>query len=327
MNTPHFFTPSSVAIVIVNWNSGPQLRQCLESIQAATEHISSHSTYVVDNASTDDSLAGVGDLPVTIIRNERNLGFAAACNQGAAAAIGFEYVLFLNPDTRLYPDSIRLPLQFMDRRENDHVGICGIQLLDERQRVSRTCARFPTVVKFALRILGLDRFPPLRSFGIRMTEWNHQTTTTVDQVMGAFFLVRRSLFESLRGFDERFFVYFEEVDFCLRARKAGWLSVYLADAYAFHAAGGTSKQIKARRLFYSMRSRLLYGFKHFSRLEARILVALTLLIEPFTRSILALLSGRLENVFDVFRGYAMLVDDLPGVLAKKQGCTSQVTED
>jgi len=90
----------------------------------------------------------------------------------------------------------------------------------------------------------------------------------VDQVIGAFFLVRRALFETLGGFDERFFMYFEEVDFSKRAQMRGAASVYLGAARAFHSGGYSSRQVKASRLFYSLRSRFLYGFKHFRPAEA-----------------------------------------------------------
>jgi GT2 family glycosyltransferase len=84
----------------------------------------------------------------------------------------------------------------------------------------------------------------------------------VDQLIGAFFVVRRSLFESLGGFDERFFVYYEEVDFSWRARQAGYSSVYLPGVHALHHGEASSGQVKGRRLFYLLRSRALYARKH-----------------------------------------------------------------
>jgi GT2 family glycosyltransferase len=144
-----------------------------------------------------------------------------------------------------------------------------------------------------------------------MAEWDHAQTRQVDQVIGAFFLVRRGLFESLHGFDERFFVYFEEVDFAYRARQAGWLSVYLADAQAFHAGGGTSNQVKARRLFYSLRSRLLYAFKHFSWTGAVGVLLATLLLEPVSRTALALFRHSWAGLKETWAAYGMLWRWLP----------------
>src|SRR5660398_194498 len=110
-----------------------------------------------------------------------------------------------------------------------------------------SCARFPCVSGFLAHAVGLDRsFPRLGHF---MAEWDHLANRQVDHVIGAFFLVRRGLFEQLQGFDERFFVYFEDVDFSCRAKQSGWKSYYLADTQAFHAGGGTSNQVKAQRSF------------------------------------------------------------------------------
>jgi hypothetical protein len=162
---------------------------------------------------------------------------------------------------------------------------------------------------FVCHAVGLDRlFPQLGHF---MTEWGHNETREVDQVIGAFFLVRRSVFEALQGFDEQFFVYYEEVDFSRRAREAGWRSIYLANAQAFHAGGGTSNQVKATRLFYISRSRLLYAFKHFSLIGACLVLLTTLLLEPFSRSVLALARGFWLSFKETWVGYAMLWKWLP----------------
>ena len=130
-------------------------------------------------------------------------------------------------------------------------------------------------------------------------------------MIGAFFLVRRSMFEELGGFDERFFVYLEDLDFSFRARQAVWRSYYLADARAYHKGGGSSEQAKATRMFYSLRSRILYGYKHFGWFSATFLAVGTLFIEPFSRLALAigLRSGR--EAKETIKGYAMLWRAMP----------------
>ena len=105
-------------------------------------------------------------------------------------------------------------------------------------------------------MLGLDLIHPRSALNLFMVEWEHDENRQVDQVMGAFFLVRRSLFCALGGFDERFFVYMEDVDFSYRAHKEGWRSYYLADTQVFHKGGGVSSQAKARRLFSKRSARL-----------------------------------------------------------------------
>lgn len=305
-----------LSIVIVNWNAGRQLADCVQSIRNYGKDCVT-SVIIVDNASSDDSLAGldVGDIPITVIRNSENRGFAAACNQGAAGADG-EFVLFLNPDTLLFENSLSVPLAFMSAPENSGVGICGVQLLDESGEVARTCARFPTAGMFFAKALGLGRLRRFRALEHHMAEWDHSTTRRVDQLIGAFFFVRRSVFEALQGFDERFFVYFEEVDFSYRARKAGWASVYLADAQAFHAGGGTSRQVKATRLFYSLRSRILYGFKNASPVSAWVLLMISLALEPWSRLVLAAMRRSWGEARNTIEAYAMLLRELPAIMRR-----------
>jgi len=134
--------------------------------------------------------------------------------------------------------------------------------------------------------------------------------------MGAFFLVRRCLFDELQGFDERFFVYFEEVDFSCRAKQLGWSSVYFADAQAFHAGCGTSNQVKANRLFYLQRSRILYAFKHLSLFGASLVFLATLLVEPLSRSVFAIVRTSLTSLKETWSAYGMLIHWFPNLILK-----------
>src|SRR5258706_863937 len=307
----------SLDIIIVNWNTGTLLRDCLKSIfEARAESFILRRVVVVDNNSADGSANGLegfaeqlarGGIPLdekarlpldkgglqgvrgdctslapspapllvqgegtsflketrSVLRNDANRGFAVACNQGAAGTQA-DYLLFLNPDTRMFPDSVARPLSFLEQEENARFGICGVRHVDDSGAFSTSCARFPTLRIFFGQMTGLSRLFP-NGFPLHlMRESECMESREVDQVIGAFFLVRRSLFETLGGFDPRFFVYFEEVDFSLRARQEGFRSYYLATTTAYHKGGGSSQQAKAARLFYSLRSRLLYGFKHYS---------------------------------------------------------------
>ena len=297
-----------VDIVIVNWNAGRHLRDCVDSVIQHGHSLVS-KIIVVDNGSTDGSENAVEGLhDVILIRTAANLGFAKACNLGAAHA-SCEFLLFLNPDARLFPGSLAKALDYTQRPESAKVGIYGVQLFDEEGHVARSCSRFPSASGFVAHAIGLDRiFPTLGHF---MSDWDHVTTREVDQVIGAFFLVRRDVFKALNGFDERFFVYFEEVDFSYRAKQRGWSSVYFADARAFHAGGGTSRQVKAKRLFYSLRSRILYVFKHFSLFAAAVTLLTTLLVEPVTRSVRALGSCSWMSLMETWAAYGMLFRWLP----------------
>lgn len=311
---------AKINIIIVNWNAGVQLSLLVSSIEQYHDGLV-ESVIIVDNGSTDNSLemieARIGEytFPLHIIHNKENRGFAAACNQGAALGSS-PYLLFLNPDTRLFENSLSMPLVFMQQVANERVGICGIQLIDEAGKISRSCARFPSVLMFMVQTLGLIKMKPFQGWSHQMEEWDHASTREVDQLIGAFFFVRADLFRAVNGFDERFFVYFEEVDFSLRAFRAGYKSIFLAEAQAFHAGGGTSQKVKANRLFYSLRSRLLYGFKHFSCSQISILLIVTLLIEPFSRLIYTFLHGDESNMRNTLTAYKMLWCDLSAIFRR-----------
>ena len=267
---------------------------------------------MVDNASTDGSADGLEalSLPLTVIRNDENLGFGAACNQGARGSAA-DYLLFLNPDTRLMRNSISVPVRFMERSENQAIGVCSIPLIGEDGQVSRTCTRLPAPRHFFAKILGLDRLSPGRFPSHFMTEWDHAESRDVDHVIGAFYLIRRSLFERLSGFDARFFVYLEDLDLSYRVHAAGARVFFLTDASAYHKGGGTSERVKATRLFYALRSRIQYGYKHFGWWGATSVMLATLLLEPFTRICLALTQRSFAPVKETLVGYAALWRTLP----------------
>ena len=301
-------------MIIVNWNSGKHLSECLESIKhASNESFHLENIIIVDNASTDDSMKGIEDpdMLIVIIRNKGNIGFSSACNQGSRLSKA-DYILFLNPDTKLYYDSLNIPISFMEKPENFNTGICGIQLIDINGNIIKSCSRFPKPSVFFSRIFGLDIIFP-RIFPTNfMIEWDHNQTQKVDQVMGAFFLVRHSLFEKLNGFDTRFFVYYEEVDFSLRASKAGYITFFISEAKAYHKGGGSSLNDWGRSLFYMRRSRILYGFKHFKLLEALLLMMASLLIEPISQILYYLLvNGKVKGIIEPLKCHLLLWKDLP----------------
>lgn len=309
--------PTRLLIVIVNWNSGQLLRQCLRSIERAnSKNFEFDKVVVVDNASTDGSAEGLpsAKLPLEVLRNSWNHGFAAACNQGAANNRA-DFLLFLNPDTRITPQSLSIPIDYFSSGASSDVGICGVRMLDEEGGTHRSCTRFPTPAMFAIDSLGMDRiFPRLfRSHFLR--EWDHMEDRRVDHVIGAFYMVRREVFEALQGFDERFFVYLEDLDFSKRARDLGWKTQYLAHPAIYHKGGGSSEQIKAKRLFYATRSRILYGFKHFGSFSAWLLTLLALTIEPLLRLMLGFVKGSLVTIREVISGYRFLYQTLRETLA------------
>lgn len=309
--------PPTVDIVIVNWNSGELLRECVASIATASAGVGLRQVVIVDNASQDGSADGLSHaaLPLILERNSVNRGFAAACNQGALRGSS-DYLLFLNPDTRLFRGSLAVPLRMLSDPANSGVAVAGIQLVDEDGGIMRSCVRFPTARLWASWALGLDRVWPsaVPSFFLPLNA--HRQSMDVDQVMGAFFLVRRRVWKELRGFDERFFVYFEELDFSLRVRRAGYRSRFVAEARALHHGEGTTRQIPASRLFYVLRSRILYGCKHYSPVANGGLLLTTLLLEPLTRLSRACLRGSRREAKATITAWVALWATLPATLRR-----------
>jgi N-acetylglucosaminyl-diphospho-decaprenol L-rhamnosyltransferase len=307
----------AVDIVVVNWNSGGQLRACLESIVGADRSgFALSRVIVVDNGSIDGSTDGIRslDLPLTVIEMGVNAGFAAACNVGSRGSTA-DYVLFLNPDAALFADSLAKPLAFLGVPENASIGILGVQLVDEHGEVTRTCANFLRPRHILAHMTGLNHVAPRLFPQHFMIDFDHRSSRVVDQVMGAFFLIRRHVLEALGGWDERFFVYLEDVDLAYRARKAGWRSYYFAEVSAFHRGGGVSRQVKAARLFYSLRSRVLYAFKHFHPAVAIGVVLGTLMVEPLTRIVYAVTGNSPTSAGETIKAYGLLWRDLPFVLS------------
>lgn len=312
----------SLNIIIINWNSAHQLRECLDSIITSDRHeFRLAKVTIVDNASTDRSLESINDidLPLKIIKNSENKGFGAACNQGANIEES-DYFLFLNPDTRVDRDSIDRAVSFIEKPSDRQIGVVGIQLVDSQGKVQRNCTRFPTPINFWCSILGIDKIVKNKFTSYTMTEWDHRNTQPVDHVMGAFYLIRSDLFRSLDGFDESFFVYFEDLDLSYRVNQLGWASYYLADVQSFHKGGGTSESVKSTRIFYALRSRILYTYKHFSSLQATILLLGSLSIEPLSRMIFAIIRLSLSQAQETIGAYTKLFTNSKEIskLIKKQ---------
>jgi N-acetylglucosaminyl-diphospho-decaprenol L-rhamnosyltransferase len=299
---PHNAAPL-VDVVIVNWDSGPLLRQCVAALDRSTI-AQKLRVVVVDNASTDASLDGLSAIRVGlhVIRNVRNEGFAAACNQGAKAGHA-PYLLFLNPDANVNPDAIDKSISYLSRPDLVGTGILGIKLTDRDGRVRRCCARKPSIASLLLQSMFFDQLLPWLAKPHFMTDWSHEETGEVDQVPGAFLIIRRRIFEALAGFDERFFVYYEDVDICARARARGWSVVHFADASAEHLGGGTTESIKGRRMVYFASSKVAYSHKHHGLLAAAALMALITCVEFPTRVMHAVLHREFRSAREFLSGF------------------------
>jgi len=306
-------------VVIVNWNTGDCLNTCLRSLAAAEAGIGLSPTVVVDNASSDGSADQLPATPeVVLIRNSTNVGFAAACNQGARTGSA-PYLLFLNPDTVLLPDTLRSVLSFMEGANGARYGICGGLLLRPDGSPGISASRFPTLANIVTGTLGMDRAVRRWVAPRHMPVDELTRSRPVDQVIGAFFLVRRSLFDRLEGFDEQYFVYYEEVDFCRRAAIVGVPTYLLTDAKLYHIGNVSAKESGGRALFYSLCSRTLYAGSHWSVTELLSLVVFTLALELPARFIRAALRLNLSETFAVIRTFISYVSFLVQTGIRRSG--------
>lgn len=302
-----------VDIVTVNWNAGRQLAECIESVRAFDD-AAVRRFIVVDNGSRDGSADLKSDWPKLLIdKVHANLGFGRACNRGVAQGDA-PFVLFLNPDTRLTEPAISKALAFLESEQGRGYAVCGIKLIDETGVATRHCARFPTLATFTGVASGVDRVAPRLFPSLLMKDFDHLSSRPVDHVQGAFYLVRREIFEAVGGFDDDYFVYLEDLDLSLKVAQAGHGIYYLSEASAFHRGGGTSGQVKGIARFYSIEARLVYARKHFSRAARMAHAVVTYVAEPPATMVwhLAKYRGRgLGGLFDAFR---LLWRNTPNVL-------------
>lgn len=260
----HSSTLTDLAVVILNYNTRDLLRDCLLSLRAQVGL--RFAICVVDNASTDDSAAMVAaDFPeVTLIRNPVNNGFSAGNNLGLRH-FGFpdhgqaRYAMLLNPDTVVPPDALRRMVTFADTLPD--IGVVGPKLILTDGSLDKACRRsFPTPEVSFYRLVGLSKlFPRSRRFGrYNMTYLDENQQADVDSVVGACMMLRAEVIARIGLLDEQFFMYGEDLDWCLRAKQAGYRVVYYPEVVVHHikrAASRTSPKAqyefqRAMWLFY-----------------------------------------------------------------------------
>jgi N-acetylglucosaminyl-diphospho-decaprenol L-rhamnosyltransferase len=294
----------SVDIIVVNWNAGAQLARALQPlIEHKNDDELAIRCYVVDNASTDDSLSMISQYPVEIIRNKTNLGFGKACNI-AYARSGGDFLLLLNPDTEWKLPNLK---QLLERLvAMSEFAAIGPQQLGENGRVMRTCGRFPRFTQALWDCIGLSKLlPSLITPAPLMTDWDHSNSQEVDHLMGSFVLFRRSALPKEQLFDERFFLYFEDLDLSNRLHRLGKKSYFDHHVKIMHAGGGTSRQVKAKRLFYSLQSREAYWEKYFSKRQYIILVCCAGSLELAGRLIQGLIHLNLDQCKETLSAYVL----------------------
>jgi N-acetylglucosaminyl-diphospho-decaprenol L-rhamnosyltransferase len=229
----------TLSIILVNYNTKALLKGCLRSIAATAEGLD-HEIIVVDNASRDGSAEMVArEFPsVHLIRNFSNAGFAAGNNQAIQIACG-EFILLLNSDTEVLPHALRNVLAFM--QDHRDVAIAGCRLLNADRSLQPSLISFPSVwnlfceASFLYRLFGRTKL-----FGqYYMSYFSYDRPIRSDVVKGAFMMVRRKVFDQVGLFDEAYFMYTEETDFCWRAKVKGFDTYFVPSAEIIHFGGGS----------------------------------------------------------------------------------------
>ena len=282
-----------LSIIIVTWN----VKDLVDKLLGSIFHYSSGFEYeiiVVDNSSKDGTCEFIQDEyrewiesgKLKIICNTNNAGFAKANNQGLKIARG-EYVLFMNPDMELIENSFATMIELMDKTPN--IGISTCRLLYGDKSVQRNIKAFPTLCSQIFVMTKMHHFfswlPCLKKY--LQKDFNYSEYGYVDQVMGAFFCIRREMTQEIGLLDDGFFMWYEEVDYCKRAANAEWRTRYFADIEAKHKKGSSFDQVATlKKQSMVRRSLRRYMKKHFG-LPAWLLFTLP---EPFYITIALLVS-------------------------------------
>jgi GT2 family glycosyltransferase len=259
-------TPVSVdiSVIIVGWNAKHYLELCLDSLTKAPPR-RSMEVLVVDNASTDGSVEMIQEkFPwVKLIKSAENLGFSRGNNVAIRQCQG-RYLALVNPDVIVFPGCLDALANFLD--ENPKVGNIGPRVLNPDMSLQSTCRRFPTLWNNFCSASGLSaRFKNSRLFaGEHMFYFPHDRTLAVDVLVGCFSVIRREAFDSVGLLDECLFMYGDDVDWCRRARNAGWQVVFYPGAQAVHDRGKITAPYPVRFAVAQQRSVLHYWTKHHS---------------------------------------------------------------
>lgn len=249
-----------LSIVIVNWNTKNQLKNCLKSIYKEKGGLEIE-IFVVDNNSSDGSARMVKEkfLDVNLIANQENVGFARANNQAIRESSG-EYILLLNPDTIILSDALQNTVSFL--RQNSKVGIVGCKILNPDKTLQLSVRKFPTLSTQLLIMLKLHHV--LKNTGLfkqyYMADFDYMENREVDQVMGAFFMIKCEVIKKVGYLDESFWLWFEEVDYCYQTKKVGYKIFFTKNAEIIHRKAESFNQMLAPKKQIAMNNSLIHYF-------------------------------------------------------------------
>lgn len=243
-----------VSVIIVTFNSRETIKKCLESV---FKYAPKAEVLVVDNNSQDKTVEEIKKFgkKVILIESLENLGFAKACNLAASKATG-NYLFFLNPDTEILNNALDKLVEFADN--HPEAALIAPQLIKKNGEIQPSVKKLPT-------ILGV-----ILEYYFRQTGTYHEfipngnEPVEVEAVYGAAMLIKKEIFQKIKGFDERYFIYYEDLDLCKKIKKLGLKVVYYPNARVVHEVGASVKGLSNKKLFLGLRT--LANFFPFKRM-------------------------------------------------------------
>ena len=261
-----------LSVIIVNYNSGALVAANLEALYR--EGLPEKSEIiVVDNNSQDDSVSFLrADFPeITVIANKTNRGLSFGVNQALKVARG-EFYLMLNPDIIALPGAVANIIAFMEH--NPGVGLAGGKLVSPNGELQHSCYRFytPMTIMYRRTLLGRTKRGQAAIDNFIMSDFDHTTVKDVDWLMGSCYCLRRRAVEEVGGMDERFFLYFEDVDWCRRFWEHNWRVTYVPQAQFshFHQQSSRKKPLLGIVMNWTTREHIKSGIKYFSKYHGKL---------------------------------------------------------
>ncbi len=262
-----------VSLIIVNWNGRKMTLDCLKSLEKVRRDGFSLEIIVVDNGSTDGSVKKINELEIKLIKNRENLGFAEGNNVGIRYALenGADYVCLLNNDTRVNPDFLTELVK--TAQSNEKIGIIGGKIYFEKgyefhkERYKED--EQGKVIWYAGGLIDWNNIYTAHRGVDEVDRGQYETETETEYVNGCLMLVKREVFEKIGLFDKRYFLYFEDADLSLRAKKAGFGLLYCPTAKIWHLNSGSSASGSGLHDYFITRNRMLFGMK-FASLRSKL---------------------------------------------------------
>jgi GT2 family glycosyltransferase len=251
-----------ISFIIVNYRQQQYLNKCVESIYSKV--FSYPFEVIIVNNSPEEGIRNLSSYNNIKIIQSRNNGFSAGCNLGARNAEG-DYLMFLNPDTVITVDFFR---NLVDKYKESNLGAVGVKLYYENNTFQISFGNFPTIGNERINKKLELAFRTGNTKIIEDTENNFRDTTAVDWVSGTSLFIRKNIFDEINGFDERYFMYYEDIDLCKRLFLKGFKTYFFPHSKIIHYKGeNANPEFKSITYYYSKKSQLIFYCKHNKKYE------------------------------------------------------------